>query len=93
MGERAVSNISIAGPTVRKVIKRANGKQAFTSAEAQMSNSQTTLQVKIYKDRSLKSYQIKSEPKKYKKKESVKRQRTHVATLSLRRESGDWVAL
>ena len=84
-GERTVSNISIAGPTVRNVIKKEDGKQAFTS--------QTSLQVEIYKDRSLRSYQIKSEPKKYKKKESVKRQRTHVATLSLRRESGDWVAL
>ena len=36
-GERAVSNISIAGPTVRKVMKKANGRQAFTSAEAKMS--------------------------------------------------------
>ena len=75
-------------------MKKANGRQAFTSPEAKMSNSQTSLQVKIYKDGSLKSYQIKSKPpKNTKKNESVEKQRTHAATLSLRRESGDWVAL
>ena len=76
-------------------MKKAIGRQAFTSPEAEMSNSQTSLQVKIYKDGSLKSYQIKTKhKKKYKKKnESVEKQRTHTATLSLRRESGDWVAL
>ena len=44
-------------------MKKAIGRQAFTSPEAEMSNSQTSLQVKIYKDGSLKSYQIKTKHK------------------------------
>ena len=53
-----------------------------------MSNSQTSLQVKIYKDRSLKSYQIKSEPKKYKKKRIS--QETKNTCSNIKFKEGEW---
>ena len=60
-------------------MKKANGRQAFTSPEAEMSNSQTSLQVKIYKDGSLKSYQIKIKHKqKYQKKMNQSRNKEHI---------------